>query len=92
MNPRDFDAIFKSVALLWKKQILRKHKRPGRNFTLSLEDMILMLLLYYRTYTSQMFVGFLLDIYDSRVCRIIQKLEPILARVMNIPKQKYMSQ
>src|SRR5476649_1761748 len=51
-----------------------------------------MLLLYYRTYTTQIFIGFLFGIDDSRVCRNIQRLEPILARVMAITKTRHLSQ
>jgi hypothetical protein len=37
-------------------------------------------------------VGYLFGIDDSRVCRIMRKLEPILARVVAIPKCKQLSQ
>lgn len=54
--------------------------------------MILILLLYYRSYITQEFVGYLFDLDKSRICRIIQKLEPILATVMAISKRKHLSQ
>lgn len=54
--------------------------------------MILMLLLYYRSYVTQIFVGYLFGIDDSRVCRIIQKLEPMLASGMAIQKCQKLSQ
>ena len=92
VSPTEFNKICLKVYPLWQKKILGKYKRPGRNFVLSLEDMILMLLLYYRTYSTQIFIGFLFGIDDSRVCRLIQRLEPILAKVMAIPKEKYLSQ
>ncbi len=92
VNAIQFNEILTKVAPLWEKQVLGTYKRPGRNFALCLEDMVLMLLLYYRSYVTQMFVGYLFDLDDSRVCRIIQKLEPLLAKVMAIPKEKYLSQ
>ena len=92
VNAIQFNEILTKVTPLWEKQVLGTYKRPGRNFALSLEDMVLMLLLYYRSYATQMFVGYLLGLDDSRVCRIIQKLEPLLAKVMAIPKEKYLSQ
>jgi hypothetical protein len=92
VNPVQFKEIFTRVNPLWKKQVLGKYKRPGRNFALSLEDMLLMVLLYYRSYVTQMFVGYLFGIDDSRVCRIIQKLEPLLEKVMTLPQQKHLSQ
>lgn len=36
-------------------------------------------------------MGFLFDIDDSRVCRIIQKLEPLLAEIFALPKEKRLS-
>jgi len=92
VKPSEFDAILLKVRPKWEQQILEKYKRPGRNFALSLEDMILMLLLYYRSYTTQLLVGFWFGIDDSRVCRLIQKLEPLLAKVMAIPREKFLSQ
>ena len=62
VNPIQFTEISTKVASLWERQILGKYKRPGRAFALSLEDMILMLLLYYRSYATQMFIGFLFGI------------------------------
>jgi DDE superfamily endonuclease/Helix-turn-helix of DDE superfamily endonuclease len=88
----EFDRIYRAVEPLWIKEVVDRYKRPGRKYALELPDMILMVLLYYRTYATQMFVGFLFGIDDSRVCRNIQKLEPILARVMAIQKTKHLSQ
>lgn len=92
VNPIEFKAIITKVGPLWERQIVRKYKRPGRPFFLSLEDRVLMLLLYYRSYVSQLFIGYLFGLDDSRVCRIIQQLEPLLAKVMALPKEKYLSQ
>ena len=51
-----------------------------------------MLLLYYRSYIAQLFVEYLFALDKSRVCQIIQKLEPIVAKVMAISKSKHLSQ
>lgn len=53
---------------------------------------ILILLLYYRSYTTQIFIGFLFDLDDYRVCRNIKRLEPILARVIAITETRHLSQ
>ena len=50
VNSVQFQEICAQVTpLLWKRQVLGQYQRPGSNFALSLEDMILMLLLYYRS-------------------------------------------
>jgi hypothetical protein len=86
-----FEKILIKVDPEWNKRVLARYKRPGRPYDHPLEDMILMLLLYYRSYITQEFVGYLFDLDKSRVCRIIQKLEPILATVMAISKRKHLS-
>ena len=88
----EFERIVTAVEPEWEKRVVKRYKRPGRNNKLSLREQILMLLLYYRSYTTQIFIGFLFGIDDSRVCRNIQRLEPILARVMAITKTRHLSQ
>ena len=53
--------------------------------------MMLALLLYYRSYISQTFVGYLFGVDDAQVCRFIKKLEPILAGIVAIFKHKKLS-
>lgn len=88
----EFERIFQVVEPEWEKRVTKRYKRPGRNYKLDLASQILMLLLYYRSYTTQIFIGFLFGIDDSRVCRNIKTLEPILARVMAISKPRSLSQ
>lgn len=92
ITPSQAAEIITSTRPLWEKNVLGRYKRPGRDFKLEFEDMVLMLLLYYRSYTTQLYVGFIFGLDDSRVCRIIKRLEPILARVMRISKDRTLSQ
>ena len=92
VNASQFEQILCRVEPQWQKDVIGRYRRKGRNYKLDLADMVLMLLLYYRSYINQVFVGYLFGIDDSRVCRIIQRLEPVLARVMTISKQKKLSQ
>jgi len=48
-------------------------------------------LLYYRSYSTQFFIGQFLGIDDSRVCRLIRQLEPLLAQVVPLPKKRTLS-
>jgi hypothetical protein len=91
MSVAQFDLILAKVAPKWHSTVISGYKRPGRSYKLDLDDMLLMLLLYYRSYVTQIFVGYLFGIDDSRVCRIIQRLEPILASIMAISKCKKLS-
>lgn len=67
----------------------RKRKPgAGRKHTLSLADRLLMLLIYYRTYTTHAFLGFLFGVDDSAVGRNINPLQPLLAGIFRIPERK----
>lgn len=80
--------IIDKVRPLWDEKITASYKRPGRNAKLALEDQVIMLLLYYRSYVTMVFVGHLFGIDDSNVCRMIKRLEPLLAKVMAITKDR----
>jgi hypothetical protein len=88
VTPQEFAIILKKVEPMWHERVVSGYKRPGRDYKLDLSDMVLMLLLYYRSYVTQIFIGYMFGIDDSRVCRIFKVLEPILASVMAIQKCK----
>jgi hypothetical protein len=88
----EFRVILSRVEPEWQRQVIGGYKRPGRDYKLEVADMVLCLLLYYRSYTTQIFVGYLFGIDDSRVSRNIRALEPILSRVMAIQKTRHLSQ
>ena len=88
MKVKEFDLIVEKVEIEWEKSVTSSYKRPGRNYKLGFKEMVMMLLLYYRTYTSQMQIGFMFGIDEANVCRIIKKLEPILAKIVAISKNR----
>jgi len=80
--------IIDKVRPLWEEKITASYKRPGRNAKLALADQVIMLLLYYRSYVTMVFVGHLFGIDDPNVCRMIKRLEPLIARVTTITKDR----
>lgn len=54
----------------------------------SLEDKILCLILYYRTYITHTFLGYLFGLHNANVCRMFKVLEPMLARTIKITKDR----
>lgn len=84
----EFKKLVKKLEQKWEKSVTSKYKRPGRNYKLSLEQMLLMLLMYYRTYSTMIQIGFIFGIDESRVCRIIKQLEPLLAGIVAIKKNR----
>ena len=73
-----------------RKNRADRQRRPGagRKHTLTLADRLLMLLIYYRTYTTHAFLGFLFGVDDSAVCRNINPLQPLLAGIFRIPERR----
>lgn len=91
LSPAQFLLIRDHAHPLWEQALRKSYKKKGRDFKLCFEDMLLLVFLYYRSYITQEFVGYLFGIDDSRVCRLIRRLEPILATVMALKKTKHLS-
>ncbi|MDR0632442.1 MAG: transposase family protein [Holosporaceae bacterium] len=87
----EFEVILEEVSPLWEKEIIGKYLRCGGFFRYDLAEMILLLLLYYRHYVTQEFVGMLFGLHKSNVCRIIQRLEPILLKIMSLLQRDKLS-
>lgn len=60
----------------------------GRKKELPLEDQLLMVLIYYRHYVSQNFLGLLFNLHNSNVSRSIRYIEPQLSKIFKIPTRK----
>ncbi|WP_339044389.1 transposase family protein [Cardinium endosymbiont of Tipula unca] len=70
-------------------QIEAKKLRSGRNSRLpSVADKLLCGLVYYRTYITHTFLGYLFSLHNSNICRLLQKLEPLLAKKITITKDR----
>ncbi len=88
-----FNDIIKQLQPIWNKKHLKKKKLDGRPYGIgSLENQLLCLLIYYRTYTTQLFIGFWFRVDDATVCRTIKRLEPFLSQVIEIKKDPKLSE
>ena len=77
----EFEKIIQKLRPMWGQKIKAKKKISGRPYGLvSLENQLLCLLIYYRTYTTQLFIGFYFRIDDATVSSSIKRLEPLLAK------------
>src|SRR5215213_8955938 len=96
LTPDKFDALLAELAPRYEAAEARRLGRPGRKrkpgagrkFRLPLGDRLLMLLVYYRTYVTHKFLGFLFGVDDSSVCRNINPLQPLLAGIFRIPERR----
>lgn len=88
-----FLEIAKIVQPAWESKIESKKKRHGRTGNLKdFEDKLLALLLYYRTYITHEFIGYLVGLDNSNVCRLFKKLEPLMASKIVIKKDRTLTQ
>jgi hypothetical protein len=96
ITPAAFDRLLAQLAPRYEAADIRRKARPDRlrkpgagpKHKLSLADRLLMLLIYYRTYTTHAMLGFLFGVDDSAVGRNINPLGPLLAGIFRIPERK----
>jgi hypothetical protein len=96
ITPAAFDRLLADLTPRHEQAEARRKNRPdrqrrpgaGRKHALDLADRLLMLLIYYRTYTTHAFLGFLFGVDDSAVGRNINPIQPLLAGIFRIPERR----
>jgi DDE superfamily endonuclease/Helix-turn-helix of DDE superfamily endonuclease len=96
ITPAAFDRLLTDLTPRYASADARRKDRPGRQrrpgagrkHALPLADRLLMLLMYYRTYTTHAFLGFLFGVDDSAVGRNVNPLQPLLAGIFRIPERR----
>jgi hypothetical protein len=73
-----------------RRQRPNRQRRPGAGpkFTLGVADQLLVLLIYYRTYVSHVFLACLFAVDDATICRTLRRIEPLLAGIFRIPERR----
>ncbi len=66
----------------------KRSQGGGRKKDLTLEEQLLMTLMYYRLYVSQTFLGLIFNLHNSNVSRQINYISPLLQRIFKIPERK----
>lgn len=89
---------FEVLILKLEETLVKDTKKPaeqrkravggGRKTALNLEEQVLVLLMYYRLYVTQLLLGYLFDLDDSNISRLIKKLHPLLLDVLPLPAQE----
>ena len=96
LSPCQFITLLAELRPHWeaaelKRKSSKKRQRAigaGPKPKLDLAGDLFMLLLFYRTYAGQVFIGTVVGLDDSNVSRRIRGLEPILQRVFRIPEKR----
>src|ERR1700682_3921758 len=96
LPPAALRALLPPVEQAWLDAQRRRRQRPGRQrrpgagpkCALSVADQLLVLLIYYRTHVSHVFLAFLFAVDDATVCRTLRRIEPLLAGIFRIPERR----
>lgn len=59
----------------------------GRKFTHQIPEKLLMLLMYYRLYLTQCFLGFMFDVDETTIGRNIEYLSPLFEKFLPLPEK-----
>jgi hypothetical protein len=86
-----FDQMLKQLRAPWEK-MQRSKRKSGRPWEIGgLEEHLLVLLLYYRCYVTQEFIGFFYRVDRSVICRAIQRIETPVKRLFGIRRAPQIS-
>ena len=92
LSLKEFEGLIKKVNPEWQR-LIQKKEAVGRPHGLkSLEDKVLAMLIYYRIYVTQRFIGVLMNVDNSTICRGIKRIEKLVIKVIKIKKVRTLSQ
>lgn len=93
LSLQEFDQIMKKLRPAFQKKHIKSKKLAGRPYGINpVEGQLICLLIYYRTYSTQFFIGLLFKVDAATICRTIRRIEPILAKITRIKKERKISQ
>lgn len=82
-----FDRMLEQLEGPWRRAQARKI-RSGRPWEVGgLENHLLIMLIYYRCYITQEFIGFLYGVDKSVICRAIQRVEVIAKPIFGVKRE-----
>ncbi|PCJ38689.1 MAG: IS5/IS1182 family transposase [Alphaproteobacteria bacterium] len=92
----DFDDLLKRTYPLWLKNEHKRLSHPnrkraigaGRKYELDFPARLLMCLIYYRTYTTHVFLGLVFGVSSPTVCRVNRAMTYLLADHFRMPERE----
>src|SRR5258707_15628161 len=86
-----FDRLLKQLAEPWDK-VQRRKTKPGRPWDVGgLEDHLLIMLIYYRCYITQEFLGYFYNVNKSATSRAIQRIEKLARPLIGVERNPKIS-
>lgn len=86
-----FDQMLGQLSGPWAKAQARKLKSGRPWETGGLEDHLLIMLIYYRCYVTQEFMGFFYNVDKSAICRAIQRIELLAKPLFGVKREPHVS-
>lgn len=82
---KHFTKIVTKVSDSLDKEFSNLGRKPKVN---NHEDRVLLVLVYYRAYMTQEFLGYLVGLDESNVCRLLKRVELLLVKKIHIKKDR----
>src|SRR5665213_3725071 len=82
-----FDQMVDQLSVPWNKVQARKLKSGRPWETGGLEDHLLIMLIYYRCYVTQEFIGFFYNVDKSAICRAIRRMEKLAKPLFGVKRE-----
>jgi len=86
-----FDQMLIQLSPRWNKLQARKCKSGRPWETGGLDDHLLIMLIYYRCYVTQEFIGFFYNVDKSAICRAIQRIEKLAKPLFGVKREPRVS-
>ena len=86
-----FDQMLIQLSPRWNKLQARKRKSGRPWETGGLDDHLLIMLIYYRCYVTQEFIGFFYNVDKSAICRAIQRIEKLAKPLFGVKREPRVS-
>ena len=83
----------KAVKESEEKKVKKRGNHRSRPYSLSMEDQVLLTLMYYREYRTQFHIAGTYGISESAVCRTIRRIEGVLMKIkeLQLPGKQQLS-
>jgi hypothetical protein len=88
----DFKVLVEKVRPLFEERESEKKRFGGPSHLDTLESKVLCVLMYYRTYVSQTFLGYLFNLHNANICRCLKRMEPLMAKKICIKKDRTLTE
>ena len=76
----------------WRAEQRRK-RVAGRPYGIGdLREHLVLLLMYYRTYTTHLFLAQIFKVDEATICRAIKRIAPLAERILKIKPERLLSE